>query len=200
MHKKLTLVRHGALDSSLDGCYVGRLDVPLSDEGKHQAVQLANHLAQAMADAIWCSPALRAQETSRPIAERLNLACSVMNELSEVNFGRWEGLSFEQIRTTDPHLVNEWAKMKDDFCFPQGESQAEFQQRIAQIAEKLIDCDHRHIVLVSHGGVIRALLCHLLGWPAKDYLKFEIKRGGLVTLNLYADGAVFTGLYDAQTD
>jgi len=196
MPKKLTLIRHGALDSKLDGCYVGRLDVPLSAAGKQQAHTLAKRMQDAQVDALWCSPALRAKETAQPIAERLQLDCCIVDELIEVDFGRWEGLTFEQISAADPELVTEWAAMNEDFCFPEGESQREFWRRVNTIAEQISDCEHRHLALVSHGGVIRRLLCLLLGWPQQDYLKIEIARGGFATLSLYSEGAVLTGLYN----
>jgi len=198
MHKSLTLIRHCTLDRALDGCYVGRMDVPLCEKGKLQAVQLAQLLGTKEIDALWCSPALRARQTSTPIAEQLKLACHIVNELSEVDFGRWEGMTFEQIKAADPLLVNEWAEMPGNFRFPEGESQVEFQLRIDKVAKQITSCEHHNLAVVSHGGVIRALLCRLLGWPSEDYLKVEIQRGGIATLDLYSKGAVLTGLYDEK--
>lgn len=196
MPKKLTLIRHAALQSSLNGCYVGRLDVPLSESGKQHAEHLANRLRLAEIDALWCSPARRARETAKPLKKAAKLESLVMDDLNEVNFGRWEGLTFEQIRSVDPELVNDWAELKEGFCFPEGESHSDFQGRIDTIAQDIANCHQNHLALVTHGGVIRRLLCKLIGWPAKDYLKINIQRGGFATLNLYAEGAVLTGLYN----
>lgn len=194
--KKLTLIRHAALDNSLDGCYVGRLDVPLSESGKQQAEHLADRLRPAGIDELWCSPARRSRETAEPLNVELKLDSLILDELHEVNFGRWEGLTFEQIKAADPELVNDWAALKEDFCFPQGESHGDFQQRIDTVAQRIEACDHSHLALVTHGGVIRRLLCKLIGWSQKDYLKVNIQRGGFATLNLYDQGAVLTGLYN----
>ncbi len=195
MEKQLTLIRHGALDASLDDCYVGRLNIPLSATGNHQANQLANCFKKRKVDAIWCSPALRAKQTAAPIAEQMDLTFSNMNELDEVNFGRWEGMTFEQISSVDSQLVTKWSELTEDFCFPEGESQIDFQQRVARVIDAVSNCEHHNIALVTHGGVIRALICQLLGYPYRDYLKFEIKRGGFATFDLYSQGAVLTGLY-----
>lgn len=196
MPNKLTLIRHAALQISLDGCYVGRLDVPLSESGKQDAEYLAARLRLAEIDALWCSPARRARETAKPLETAVKLESLVVDDLNEVNFGRWEGLTFEQIRSVDPELVNDWAELKEGFCFPEGESHSDFQGRIDTIAQGIANCHHNHLALVTHGGVIRRLLCKLIGWPAKDYLKINIQRGGFATLNLYAEGAVLTGLYN----
>jgi alpha-ribazole phosphatase len=196
MKKQLTLVRHGALETSLDGCYVGRLDVELGATGVRQAKQLANCLKNRGIDGLWCSPALRAVETSAPIAKQLKLTASNKNDLDEVDFGRWEGLTFEQISSTDPHLVAKWSELAEDFCFPEGESHVEFQQRVARVVEDINSSELTSIALVTHGGVIRSLICQLLGYPYRDRLKFEILRGGFVTFDLYSQGAVLTGLYN----
>ncbi|TRO77832.1 histidine phosphatase family protein [Trichloromonas acetexigens] len=196
MPRKLTLIRHAGLQNALDGCYVGRLDVSLSESGKQHAEHLTDRLPLAEIDALWCSPARRARETAKPLSERLKLDSLIVDDLNEVNFGRWEGLTFEQIRATDPNLVNDWAELKEGFCFPEGESHSDFQRRINTLAQAIAMCHHNHLALVTHGGVICHLLCELMGWPAKDYLKINIQRGGFATLDLYAEGAVLTGLYN----
>ena len=196
MHRQLTLIRHGALDTDLDGCYVGRLDVALSTTGHDHAIQLADRLTNRDIDALWCSPALRAQQTAAPIAQRLQQTCTIKAELHEVNFGRWEGMTFDQICADDPQRVQQWADFSDDFCFPDGESQQQFNQRILQLARLIHRSEESHLAIVTHGGVIRALLCQLLEWPPQDYLKFTIARGGYATLNLHDQHAVLTGLYN----
>jgi len=194
-HGQITLIRHGALEADLDGCYIGHLDVPLSNEGRSQARRLAKRLADQKIDAIWCSPSLRAQQTVSPITEHLAKPCTIKLQLNEVNFGRWEGLTFKQICSTDPDLVDQWATYSEDFCFPEGESQHDFHQRITEIAAQ-IHSYSGHLALVTHGGVIRALLCQLLGFAKQDYLKFEVNRGSFITLTIQDQHAVLTGLYN----
>lgn len=196
MEKRLTLIRHGAIASRYDGCYVGRLDVPLSPAGNKQSTWLANYLTSQEVESLWCSPASRAQQTAAPAAKRLNLTLETSDGLNEVDFGQWEGLTFEQILANDPARVDEWAEMKKTFCFPGGESLTHFQKRVAGVAEKLRQSDSSHVAVVTHGGVIRSLVCMLLGLSAENYLKFDVSRGGFVTLDLYPQGAVLTGLYN----
>ncbi len=194
--RKLTLIRHGALESCLNGCYVGRLDARLSSTGKQQALQLAESLSTTGIEALWCSPAMRAVETARPLAERLNMACYTENGLDEIHFGRWEGLTFAQIQAADPQLVDLWADPNADFCFPEGESRQEFRLRVSEVAQRIVSSECQHLALVSHGGVIRTLLCRLLQWSDDDFFKVSIQRGGFATLDLHSEGAVLTGLYN----
>lgn len=194
--RQLTLIRHGALDASLDGCYIGRLDVPLSGYGQQQAQRLAQRLSGQAIDELWCSPALRAQQTAAPIAERLQRSCAIKRELNEVHFGRWEGLTFDQICADDPQRVAQWAQLPDEFCFPDGEAHSDFMQRVEQVRQQILTSAQPHLALVSHGGVIRALLCQLLGWPQRDSLKISLQRGGLAVVELHDQHAVLTGLYN----
>ncbi len=200
----LTLIRHGALDDTLNGHYIGRLNPPLSENGHQQAQALAMRLNNQHITQLWCSPTLRAQQTAFPIAKQLQVLIQTNTLLQEVNFGSWEGLTFEQMQHNDPELVNQWANNEPDFRFPDGESTAEFHQRIDKIAQQIQQyneqaveqCSSTHLVLITHGGVIRALICQLLTLPRNNYLKFEIKRGGYATLTLTGQHAVLTGLYN----
>lgn len=192
----LTLVRHGALDTKYDNCYVGRRDVPLSARGHAQAEHLAGHLHNRGVDALWCSPALRARQTAAPLAARLNLDVEIVPALNEVDFGRWEGLTFAQMCEQEPELVQQWADNAADFCFPAGEAPHQFNQRVATAAQRLLGAHYHHLVLVAHGGVIRHLLCQLLELPRHDYLKFQLERGGYATMTISEQRAVLTGLYN----
>ncbi|MDY0190944.1 MAG: histidine phosphatase family protein [Desulfuromonas sp.] len=198
MPKKLTLIRHAAIDNAFDHCYIGRSDLPLSAAGRQQALSLAQRIQQTNSDidTMWSSPAARAHQTARPIAQQLGLEYTEHQELQEVDFGRWDGLTFDQICALDPQLIDDWAKLDESFCFPNGESQRHFTQRITQLVTSIHSSTSEHLAIVSHGGVIRALICQLVGWPASDAMKFNLVRGGYATLDFYANYGVLTGLYN----
>lgn len=198
MPKKLTLIRHAAIDNTFDHCYIGRRDVPLSPAGHHQAARLAQHLQERniVFDALWCSPALRARQTTTALLQTQPRHYLVRDELQEVHFGRWEGLTFAQICAQDPQQVNAWATQQESFCFPDGEAQRDFIQRVATMATAICSTAEDHLAIVSHGGVIRSLICRLVGWPTDATMKFTIERGGYATLDLYDQQAVLTGLYN----
>ncbi|OQY16703.1 MAG: hypothetical protein B6I36_09940 [Desulfobacteraceae bacterium 4572_35.1] len=200
--RQLTLIRHGALDTKLDGCYVGHLDVPLSRVGKNQAVTLAERLVGSNSlciDTLWCSPALRARQTADPVSNYLDLNYIIKEQLNEINFGRWEGWTFDQMCADDPQRVQQWADLHDNFSFPNGESHQHFSQRITEVTQLILDNEKSNLAIITHGGVIRNLLCELLGFSPRDYLKFTIARGGYATLNLHDKYAELTGLYNDYT-
>lgn len=198
MPRKLTLIRHAAIHNTFAHRYIGRRDVHLSSEGQLQALCLAHRLKETKCgiDTLWCSPASRAQQTASPLAEQLQLNYTLQEELQEVDFGRWEGLTFEQICASDPQQIDSWARLDENFCFPSGESHRHFTRRITQTVTDIHNSTANHLAIVSHGGVIRALICHLVGWANTDIMKFTIKRGGYATLDFYEQQAVLTGLYN----
>lgn len=189
LKKTVHLLRHG--DTGLQGCYIGRTDVPLSPEGLLQVGRTARLLQQENIDRVFCSPMLRCRQTS----ERLDLdsPCECLDSLKEIDFGRWEGKRFEEIVENDAALVTSWTNEPDSFCFPGGESIAGFRQRIALFKEMLIKEHEERMLLVTHGGVIRHLLCLMLGLPMEKYLVFDVQPGCFCSLQVYSDGSVLTG-------
>jgi len=199
MTKQITLIRHAAIADELAGHYIGRTDVPLSPKGMQQANNLARHLNRpgvAAIDALWCSPAQRARQTAHPLSECLDCPVSIDENLHEIDFGAWEGLTFAQILSKEPHKVDQWADFAPDFSFPAGESLTRFHQRIEGVAAAIHATACRHLAIVSHGGILRGLMCALLHWPLRDHLKFTLTRGGYATLNTDGNHAVLTGLYN----
>ncbi|SDE70110.1 alpha-ribazole phosphatase [Desulfuromonas thiophila] len=199
MTTQITLIRHAAIATEFDGHYIGRSDVPLSADGRQQAERLVRHLSRPgfpAIDALWCSPAQRARQTAEPLIRQSLRPVTIDERLQEINFGDWEGLDFAQILHNDPQRVNQWAAFTDDFCFPAGESLKQFRHRLDAVVESILAEQAGHLVIVSHGGVLRGLICQLLGWSLKDHLKFTIERGGYATLYLDGCHAVLTGLYN----
>ena len=114
-------------------------------------------------------------------------------DLREIDFGRWEGLLFAEIAPGDSELVKRWSAWDREFAFPDGEAVAGFLARTGAVAERLAARPEETVLVVAHGGVIRALICHLLKLPPQNYLLFDVKPARLATLDLFSEGAVLTG-------
>ncbi len=190
MNRRLILLRHGKTGFSEK--YVGATDVPLSSEGVSQISSLQNIFRHQEVDLILSSP----MERCRQCAEILFPESSVRydNELREIDFGRWEGLSFREIKEADPELVELWANWSPEFCFPQGERIGSFVDRIHSVGERILLSQEKTTLLIAHGGVIRTLLCYFLNLAPSDFLLFQINKGRFATLDLFSEGGVLTGL------
>jgi len=190
MRQRLYLLRHGSTGAG--DKYIGTTDLPLSPEGAADLEGAAGLLQRQELDAVFCSPLQRCRQT----LDRLGLhrRAEIVDDLREIDFGRWEGLSFAEICATDGALVDRWAQGAADFAFPEGESLRDFFARIERIRMMLATTTARRPLLVTHGGVIRHLLCACLGIDPEKSLLFAVKPGRCTIIDLYSAGGVLAGL------
>jgi alpha-ribazole phosphatase len=188
--KEIYLLRHG--DTGRQGCYIGSTDLPLSEKGRQQLRDLATMLHSKNIDKVFCSPMLRCRQT----CEQLGLATAHQTNdlLKEVDFGRWEGKSFTEIAAVDAAAVSAWTNDPAHFCFPGGESLANFRGRVRAIMKMLEEDSGKRILLITHGGIIRHLLCLCLGISMEKYLAFAVEPGSFSSLRLFPGGGVLTSM------
>lgn len=190
--KRLTLVRHASVPDNLEGRYIGSTDVALGPQGLREAERLAAVLSHDSFERVWCTPLQRGRQTAEKIAGGRSV--EFLDELREIDFGRWERRTFEAIAREDPQRVNQWAQCSDRFAFPGGESIAEFQTRVERVAARMIAEDASSILVVAHGGVLRHLICHFLGISANRSLAFQMPPASIARLDLHGDQGVLTSL------
>jgi 2,3-bisphosphoglycerate-dependent phosphoglycerate mutase len=162
---EILLVRHGESAPARPGepfaLVGGHGDPPLAPEGRWQAEQLGMRLAKEEIDAVYVTTLRRTHETAAPLATRLNIEPRVEADLREVYLGEWEGGVYRQkVAERDPRVLavmehEEWG------LIPGGETTEALRVRavaaLAGIAEAHPD---QRVVVVSHGGVIGALLSY----------------------------------------
>lgn len=136
-------------------------------------------------DRCYSSPLSRCQETF----ELLNIGspCSIESDLLEIDFGRWEGLTFARIEKQFPDQLEQWVKQQERFTFPDGELITAFNSRVCRWFDKLLTKDYERVFIVSHGGVLRTGICHLLGFDSAQAFAFQVKEGHLSTV-IVSDG------------
>ena len=195
MANQLILIRHGDLGDRYRGRYVGRTDAPLSAEGKRQAATLTGPVARLNGAHFLASPLRRTRETAE-IALGTDRRFEIDENLREIDFGRWEGMSFAEIAAADPAAVDRWAALDDAFAFPEGEGIKAFQERIRAAAERIAADPAGTVVVFVHGGVIRFLICHFLGLPDRHHLLFDIRPASLSEIQIEGGKGVLTLLND----
>lgn len=168
---RFVLVRHGHVEGIHPERFRGRRDVPLSDLGRRQAEATGKRVREGWSFAeVYCSPLGRCLETARAIAGASGRPVIPLEGLSDIDYGAWEWLTFEEARARSPDLYQEWMDAPDLVRFPGGESLQDVQ---ARTAEALRDLCARHpdatVVLVSHDSVNRVILLQLLGLPLSAY-------------------------------
>ena len=158
---QITLIRHGKTAENLAGRYMGRSDAPLCPEGIADAQRAAKDETLRI---VYVSPLKRARQTAAilfPNAEQV-----VVEDLQEMDFGDFEGRTAAEMEH-DP-AYRAWV---DDLCrgaCPNGESQAGFRKRVTAALSALLASAQGDCTVVSHGGVIMAIMAELAE-PKKDF-------------------------------
>lgn len=172
---EIYIVRHGQTNSNIRSAYLGHTDVELNSQGIEQAKQLSEKLASVRFDEIYTSPLARAVKTAEIIAQRQNLLVKMNYGLTERDYGEWDNLTFEEISAKAPDECQAWLENWIDYAVPGGESARQAHNRIAETVDRIITKNpDKRIVLVSHLGVIRHMIAHLLGMEAEDAWKFTV--------------------------
>jgi probable phosphoglycerate mutase len=180
------LVRHG--EHALQGRLIaGRTTgIGLSPKGRAESAAVAERLAGEKIDAIYASPLDRTRETAAVIANRLDLPVTIRNDLVEVDFGDWTGMTFDQVRADE--RWRPWQTCRSVAAIPGGESWRHVQDRtVAALFELRGAHLEGTVVVVSHGDVIRAALLFVLGMPLDFYNRIEVVTGSISTIVI--DGA-----------
>lgn len=196
MARRLLLIRHATTGAANHGRMVGSTDVPADPAGLIEAGRLPEVLAAFQPQACYCSPMRRARQTAQKLTSAFAGADRPCIEplLREINFGRWEMQTWQEIMAAeDAAMIERWGRYTD-FVFPGGEAVKDFIDRVGQALEKLRVAEEREIAVVTHGGVIRTMICLSLGLDARNYLLFNVQPGTVTVLDLYEQGGLLSGL------
>jgi alpha-ribazole phosphatase len=160
----LWLLRHPEPEASAQGRCYGALEVGLSDRGIRQAHAIANLLATEPLEAIYTSPRQRCQQAASTIAAGRTCPVEIIDGLHEMNFGDFEGLSYDEIEARYPEIYRQWMQRPTETRFPGGEDFGDMCTRVLAAANWLRSRNSgRSIALVTHGGVNRIILADALG-------------------------------------
>ena len=175
----LWLIRHPQPEVAFGVCY-GSLDIKLSEAGVRHAKAIAAELKDQPFAAIYTSPRQRCRQAATILAKGRRRQCNELDALREVDFGQWEGLTYEQIALRAPEQYDRWMRHPTEFQFPGGECFADMRGRVLAAAAELRAQHPRDaIALFTHGGPIRVLIAHALGIPSANVFRIGVNFGGV---------------------
>ena len=152
---RFVLVRHGDTVGESSIRYHGKTDVVLSQSGRMQAERLREVLHPLACDCVVSSSLSRAWQTATILEPGAEIR--IEEAFEEICFGRWEGLTRDEIAALDPELYSDWQSGKPGFEFPDGETRETFQSRVGSGLERLLTLPARSVLVVAHKGVVRGL-------------------------------------------
>jgi len=181
---KITLVRHGEVETAYRHCYNGHIDIGLSPKGREQAKELARRLEGYTFDAVYCSDLKRCRETLEPIIEG---ACQQTDDvfytpqLREKSWGRHEGMTFKAI-TEQEGLTYldflQWIGALD------GEPYDDYIERIRTFfTRELPLTPYNDLLVVTHAGVIRVLMHLIRGISLEEAFSVDFPFSAYTTLD-----------------
>lgn len=171
------LIRHAQPDLSGFGegrIYLGHTDLVLSDKGIQSAKKLAETMKQFNFDSIYSSDLKRAIQTAEIISQATGKKSVVKSGFREINLGQWEGLSMDYVKSVHPLLYKQRGENLSTFSTPDGECFDDFSNNLWANFKSLLSQSKGDIVLVSHAGVNRAIICKILSIPLDK--QFQIQQ------------------------
>lgn len=181
---RILLARHGETAWNLEGRHQGRIDVPLSPSGEAQARALAGRLADCPITRAVASPLLRARRTAEiALGDRAGML-SLDPGFLELDHGAWEGKLASEVREVDPDTQRAFRETPHLVTLPGGESLADVDARawpaLRRASEGLGEADT--LLILTHDGVVRVLVCRILGLSLARAWSFRQAPTGLTLL------------------
>jgi probable phosphoglycerate mutase len=187
------LIRHGAHDllgHVLAGIAPG---IHLNAEGRRQAQEIAVALAQGRFRAVIATPLERTQETAAALAAQLGLAVRVAPELTDIDFGIWTMVPFDEL-DRDPRW-HEFNRRRSLAAIPGGETMIAVQARAVRAIRRLADeFTGAEIAVFGHSDVIKLIVIYFLGMSLDAIHQIEISPGGRSVLSFDDNGVTLRAL------
>lgn len=181
---KVYLVRHGETQGNIEGAFYGVTETPLSPRGKVQGQEAKEKLSAISFDHVLVSPLSRAVDTARLAGFE---DVSLLEGLKEMDFGIFEGLTFDAIKSQYPKEVDRWTARKHDYVFPEGESLKTFYDRVIGVYQEILATyEGERILIVAHSGVLRAIFAHEISENFDHYWKYKVDNAS-VSIIAYED-------------
>ena len=178
------IIRHAAKErGDFYNPHLRHQDEPISLAGLRAAQQLCSFFDNMAVAAIYISEYQRTRQTIEPVARQFCLSLNIDSRLNEIDSGRLDGMTDQEIQQTYPAVWQAYLARTADFRFPEGETGAEARQRIVDfLQEKRQQHAAENIILVSHEGLIRLLLCTILDLPVYKRWNFHYDFCGITEI------------------
>ena len=174
---EIYLIRHTQLSIAEGICY-GQTDIPLAHTFEEEWKDLKNKLPCPF-EAVYSSPLKRCEILARRLSGK-EVKCD--HRLLELNFGTWEMKKWDDI---DQHELHRWMNNFVQERVPQGESFQDLWVRVRAFLEELEKISFDKVAVVTHAGVIRTIIAHILGMPLQNAFQLGLDYGRVSLITLY---------------
>jgi broad specificity phosphatase PhoE len=183
----LWFVRHGRTAWNDQRRVQGNTSVGLTSEGRKQIKSLLPLIKGWGPQALYSSPLARATESAQIIADAVSLTVTKLPNLIELDVGDWLGKTEDELR-----VFKSWMTYQRNPTLaapPHGESIRHLSKRVVSAIDKLLESKQGKVLIVSHGDVIRAAICHYVGIPLSHIHNFRVGLGSLSVVSWHDNTA-----------
>ena len=179
----IMLIRHGETDD-IGNALAGQINTHLNSNGVKQSKILAQNLSKLPIEAIFSSPLKRPQQTAAPLAAALNLPVRILQCINQVNFGDWQGMSFESL-----DIDERWYEFQKNPVLvdvPGGENAIQVKKRVTDCYTNLSRTfsENSLIATFTHGSIIRHCVCSFLGIDLQNFNNIKISAASVTTIKI----------------
>jgi broad specificity phosphatase PhoE len=179
----VTVLRHGAVAGRAH-VFRGALDDPLSAQGMEQMQQALGRFSPSVFDMVATSPLRRCHEFAAAYAAHHRVSLQVLPQFSELAFGEWEGLTPDEAAARHPDECRAFRATHGEHAPPNGESLAQLRARTNQGWDEWLAQDGGiNRLLVTHAGVMRALLMELFGFTAAQAFQVALPEAASLRIS-----------------
>lgn len=197
--RRIHMIRHGETNWNREKRAQGQMESVLTSEGMAQASALSTKIQSLGIGDVYCSSSVRTRQTAEILFADSELTVQYCDQLREIYMGPWEGLLYKDIREQDAEQFDAFWERPHLFNLPGAETFANVQQRATRrLAEILCDTKSQDIAIVSHGVLIKTILCQVESRPLSELWNtpamhncarsvIEVHNDGTQRITLYAD-------------
>ncbi len=196
---KLLLVRHGITDWNILHKIQGHSDISLNEKGCQQVERIGQRLAGEKIDAAFSSDLTRAMATARAIVNNHSVEIQKNTNLREMNYGLAEGMTYNELKAAYPNIAASIFNFTTEISFPEGETFPDFVTRAETFLDSLSTYkEDQTVLVVSHGGILKAMICSLLGIGQEHWTQIRIDNASLSIISTYGKQVILSLLNDTS--
>ena len=185
----IVLVRHAETDWNTDLRFQGHADTPLNELGRTRIGPVIEALRPWNPEIIFTSDLSRACEMAEGVGAAFGIEVIAREDLRECSYGEWEGKKLEEVRRDYGDDLDRWHRNESGFPRGGGESLLQMQERVLAAIESIArEHTGRTIVILSHSGPVRGVICRTFDLPIDQRYRFEVNNASLSAIRRRGDG------------
>lgn len=178
----IQFIRHMETEMNQKGILQGSIDSSLSKHGIEESYKFVDNNSFFDVDAVYCSDLGRAKFLAKLISDKTNKELVIDKRLNEISLGEWQGLTWSEVMIKYEDFLKDWFKDSANIPAPGGESYLDLRNRVNQFIDDLKENNYNKVIVVSHGALIKTLVCSLLDIDLSNRSKLVIDNGSITEI------------------